>query len=41
MAKASPFANGSATFTGGTGTVVFAGTATVTTTGGFPFNNVT
>jgi len=41
MANASTFANGTATFTGGTGTVVFAGTCTVTTTGGIPFNNVT
>jgi hypothetical protein len=41
MANASTFANGTATFTCGTGTVVFAGTATVTTTGGIPFNNVT
>ncbi len=41
MANASAFANGSATFTGGTGTVVFAGSCTVSTTGGIPFNNVT
>jgi hypothetical protein len=41
MSNASAFANGSATFTGGTGTVVFAGSCTVSTTGGIPFNNVT
>lgn len=41
FASGATFNNGTATFTGGAGTVTFNGSGTVITTGGVPFNNLT